>query len=330
MPTWIIDPAGTGDYTTIAAAVAAIPSSLSEPYTLRLRSTSEFVVGSISIASRTMNGHAITFEPAPGFGFADHPNAASNPLRYNPAVGIAVRGNDQWASVFSVDCDNVVFRGLQIRYDGTGSWRSAVNMASTGRQNLLVEGCILDSTVTANSDVLRVSSGVVRNTLIVSRLTNAPPVVANAVFSGTSLQNCTIVTPSGVSSSAPAIARDWGGSSNVIRNCAIIGGFSACVDGSGVWTGSHNATNLAAVGFGASNLTSLSAADQFENISTGSQDWRTRSGNALTGAGTATGAPAADIILRPRPATPEIGVWDAPGSGGGAAPRVIGGIVTLD
>ena len=321
MPTWIIDPAGAGDYTSIQAAIDAIPPTLTESYTLRLRSTTEFVVSSnVNIAQRTMNGNWIVIEPHPGFGFADHPNAATNALRYNPSNGIAIRNTNEYQSAIFIDTDNVELRGLQLN-NNVG--HPVVNhLQRAGLRNLRVINCILENSSTANNArPLATSHAIVENTVLVHR-SNSTGVVGHLTGPSSTFSNCVIVNTAGTTQAA--FERGFGSNQYTLRNCAIFG-YGSIAPG-GIATGSHNATNLASVGFGTNNLTNLNAADQFENVNFNSQDWRTRSGAALLGAGSALGT-TTDIIGRTRPAPPAIGVWDFPAGESGGTPRVIGCII---
>ena len=321
MPTWIVDPTGSGDYTSIQAAIDAIPTTLTESYTLRLRSTTEFVVSShVNITERTMNGNWIVIEPHPGFGFADHPNAATNALRYNPSNGIAIRNTHGYQHTISINTDNVELRGLQVRNDFD---RDAVNhLQRTSLRNLKIINCILENSSTANNArTLETSHAIVENTVLVHR-SNSIGVIGHLTGPSSTFSNCVIVNTAGTTQQA--FARGFGSNQYTLRNCAIFGYGS--IAPSGIATGSHNATDLASVGFGTNNLTNLSAADQFENVNFNSQDWRTRSGAALLGAGSTLGT-TTDIIGRTRPTPPAIGAWDVSAGQSGGTSRVIGSII---
>jgi hypothetical protein len=233
---------------------------------------------------------------AAGASFTDNANKLTNALAYNTANGVSIRmtGTEK---VFELS-NGITFRftGLQIKAN-TGIAVQAFNAGGL----ITLENCIVCSnttTVLTQVPVLRAVNSVFYNTGTVSD------------FPSTERQYLYNSTFYSTSTSAPLLSTT-NGDANVYC-CAFFGG-NAVASASTFFVGSNNATNQSSVGFGSSNQVSLTTANQFENVTASSEDFRVKAGAALINNGIRqqTYTSDLDIVGSARSiTTPTIGAWE--------------------
>jgi len=233
---------------------------------------------------------------ATGASFTDNANELTNALAYSTANGVAIRmtGTDR---VFEFS-GGITFRitGLQIK----GNTGTSIFSFNTGGlitvENSIV--CSADSTVLTSVPVLQAVNSLFYNTGTVLDFTSTARQY---------LYNSTIYS---TSTSAPLLSTTNGDAN--IYSCAFFGG-NAVASASAFFVGSNNATNQSSVGFGSSNQVSLTTANQFTLLTSGSEDFRTKAGAALINNGIRqqTYTNDLDIVGQTRSiTTPTIGAWE--------------------
>ena len=240
-------------------------------------------------------------EAAAGQSFKDNAGKLTNALRYNTANGVAVSvsGNYTWG--FNTASPGICYvRGLQINL----TWRPA----SVGTGPLTFDQCIIKSAgvYAALGDV----TSAINCVIYVGGTSNS----ASGAGSGTiQFLNCTIA-------GGAANAFTFGSFvTATVKNCAIFGFTSAIASNPARISSAastYNATDLASFGWTATgNIVSKTFANQFENITGGSEDFRVKAGADLINAGTRdqTYTSDLDIVGSARSTTtPTIGAWEFP------------------
>jgi hypothetical protein len=235
---------------------------------------------------------------APTQSFRDNANKLTNALRYNNTNGVSVTVASSTFLVVSSTSTYIQIDGLQLQ---GGTYASRIVSASAGQ--VIVTNCIL-----YNGAVRGFVSCV--NVNVLQDYTNSfwlsPGYTSNQYF-----RNCTIYG-NGTSSAFATASSDTG---FILKNCDIFG-YTAVAATTSSFTGgscNNNATNLSSVGFGSSNLVSLSATNQFQNIGSGTEDFRVKAGADLINAGVRdqTYTNDLDIVGQARSTTtPTIGAWE--------------------
>ena len=311
--------ASGGDYTTIQAWEDACPADLvsadqiwkGELYKEGGGTDNEWLVTStIAIGGSTVDGTRYLWLTTPsGASFYDHASKLSNALRYNPSNGVAVRTNTNYQHTFDLSSTVIRITGLQLA-NTQGSARATIK--SDGSSALFLERSIVANA--APFDVITCGFGDIKNSLIYTVNTGADAYgisFLNGVVAS-SIVNCTLhggghATPTGVYFSSDG--------QHIVKNCAVFnfGSFSNNASFANTSSSSNNATNLASIGFGSSNQTSLTTSAQFEATGVSSEDFRAKATGALAGNGvraqTYTGD--IDIVGSSRSTTvPYIGAWE--------------------
>jgi len=279
----------------------------------------------ITISGSTVDAtRYVELTTAAGQSFRDDADKATNALRYNPANGVAILltgNNDQQdRTIDSWGQQHTRLTGLQIRRGTTTYQREALRLGAGAR----VDGCIVryDHEYIA----IRLAGGTVVNSLIYCTNSSGRAIGPTNDFVG--IKNCTLHGVGGAWGVGPAY-----NSAHRLDNSAVFG-FTDVASTTGNMSGSssNNATNLASVGFGSSNQTSLTAADQFESLTGGSEDFRAKSSGSLDGNAVrdASNTNDLDIVGQARSTTvPWIGAWETPAAVPPTAPTgVTAGSVT--
>ncbi len=311
--------ASGGDYTTIQAWEDACPADLvsadqiwkGELYKEGGGTDNEWLVTStIAIGGSTVDGTRYLWLTTPsGASFYDHASKLSNALRYNPSNGVAVRTNTNYQHTFDLSSTVIRITGLQLA-NTQGSARATIK--SDGNSALFLERSIVANA--APFDVITCGFGDIKNSLIYTVNTGADAYgisfLNGAVAS--SIVNCTLhggghATPTGVYFSSDG--------QHIVKNCAVFnfGSFSNNASFANTSSSSNNATNLASIGFGSSNQTSLTTSAQFEATGVGSEDFRAKATGALAGNGVRAQTYTADLdIVGTARSTsiPYIGAWE--------------------
>jgi len=229
---------------------------------------------------------------APTHSFKDNAAKLTNALKYNTANGVSFIYSGTFTELFSGGSAFFLIEGLQIKNNG-GSFTSNAN--SGGRASF--KDCIL------HTATLRFES----------RITNCLLIQSFCENTVSEIRNCTFV---GFSSGNAIGTNNY--SSVLVKNCAFFGHSSVTDNASKIVAASstYNATDLASFGWTATgNIVSKTYANQFQSITSGSEDFRVKAGADLINAGvrdqTYTGD--LDIVGSARSTTtPTIGAWEFP------------------
>ena len=226
---------------------------------------------------------------AAGQSFADNAGKLTNALRYNPANGVAINNLSAYAGITGTS--KVEIYNLQITID------SLSNFYFYGGGSLLLKNCILYKCATTEA----VSS---LNCLWYGRpqpISNGGSQIyhRNSTFIGTGAGN-------------------FGNAGNpglLVKNCTFFA-FTGIVAQTDTTNSTYNATDLASFGWSATgNIVSKTFANQFENIGSGTEDFRVKTGADLINAGVRdqTYTNDLDIVGSARSiTTPTIGAWEFP------------------
>lgn len=305
MPTDVIKTIGpSGDYSTLAAWIAACPANLvtsDQRWIGELQNTQ--LTGSTTLLTisgiTTDSTRYVYLRCGAGNSFKDNANVRSNALDYNASNGAAVTSSVSYSRVIYNKCSFTRLEGLQVKATGGGS----DGIMNDNSSVLTVSGCIVVASQLALNHNAN-ASYTATNCLL--RTTSNGSVVSVAGYSGTaSFIGCTAVRATGAASGT-AFSKPGGASiTGVIKDCAVFN-FSTFL--SGTWTVSYSATDLTAPA-GTGNVGSLTYSSQF--VST-TNDWRAASSGSGLVAGTpdTTNIPA-DISGQTRDlTTPTIGCWE--------------------
>jgi hypothetical protein len=263
-------------------------------------------------------------EAASGEGIAGNANKLTNELRYNRANGVAVAMTGNYTHFVNPGSSSVrmIVKGIQLK-NTNGALLTSGNIGA----NIVFESCTLQSG--------RAAAIVSENTSAVNCIvipTHASGYVQGGNAGSRYWRNCTIFG----NGAANAFVFGTNGG-NVIANTAVFGFASGVVNNTARINTSLSinvATDLASVGWtggSGAHLTSLTASDQFENVGSGTEDFRAKASGSLDGAGardqTFTGD--LDIVGQSRSTTtPNIGVWENAPSAPTAPTGVTAGSIT--
>ncbi len=152
---------GGGDYTSIQAWEDACPSDITAS------GTNEDWVGELE-NEEFLNGdgrctfggivtdatHQLILRPSTGSGFAENSTPGTTPLRYNGALGAAIRNTTNYQNVLSFGNGSSVrclLQGLMVYQDAT---RGSTVYSNTHTQPVTVDGCVIQSR-SNNEELLR-------------------------------------------------------------------------------------------------------------------------------------------------------------------------------
>ena len=303
-----------GDYTTIAAAFAAIPANLvtvDQQWNILIDESAAGIyewdfggygpnlTGITTDATRYVRIAANT-----GKSFKDNASKLTNALTYNSANGIALKASN---TVLLTSVPYTVYDGLQFYRTGVAINAGENGIGAIGGTSAItIKNCIVKSNATSQSPVV-LFAGTISNSLIIS---------ANGgiyVQSGSVISSTTIIKSG--STSNFAVASDFG--PPTVKNLAAFN-FSTILGGGDTSfnaASSNNATDLASgpTNWGTGSLVSRTYANQFQNIGSGTEDFRVKAGANLINAGTpdATYTSNLDIVGTARSlTTPTIGAWE--------------------
>ena len=266
----------------------------SEIYKEGTGTDNEWVIGSFysgnfiaQFTSVTDTDSYFLMTAAPGQSFRDNPNKLTNALRYNPANGVAINNLSGYTGINGTS-SKVIISNLQIKIDVNS------NFYFYGGGACIVDSCILYNCVF-------VEAVNTTNCLMYGR----SPAVKNQ---GAGIQHInTIFIGDGTGNFG-----NLGNPGLLVIDCAFFGflNFVAQVDA----FSTNNATDMASFGWIASgNIVSLTFANQFQNIGSGTEDFRVKAGAALINAGIRMQSDTndLDIVGSARSiTTPTIGAWE--------------------
>jgi hypothetical protein len=305
-----------GDYPTLAAAFAAIPADIragtgtDEQWNIFIDESAagiyewDLVNYGLTLSKSTNATNYIRIAANTGKSFKDNANKLTNALTYNAANGVALKATN---IVLLTTAPYTVFEGLQIFRTVTtasaGEYAFGVIGANAG---VSIKDCIVKSNAT-NQPAVSVYSGKIANLLVIS------------AFSGVYASGGTVISSSTIikagSAANNAVVSDYG--PPTVKNLAAFG-FSAILGGSDTSfnaASSNNATDLPSgpTNWGSGSLVSRTFANQFENITVGSEDFRVKTGADLINAGVRDQVYTndLDIVGSARSlTTPTIGAWE--------------------
>jgi hypothetical protein len=308
-----------GDYTSWQAAEDAISTLYSSnlvtadvQYTIAgyaegAGSSGEWTTTSAIVVSGTTVDATryVHITAASGQSFRDHADKLTNPLRYTPANGVSIylTGSAVNHIIDSTSQAYTRVSGLQFRRGATGYVIGAIRLGATSRFG---ESIVRFDNGNGGTAVT-MYSGTVANSVIYC--TDADGRGVSLTNDSSGIKNCTI---HGVGA-AHGIAASYSAAHRV-DNTAVFG-FTATVSNTAFFSGSssNNATNLASFGFGSSNQVSLTASDQFESVTSTTEDFRAKATGVLdtNAVRDATNTADLDIIGQSRSTTtPTIGAWE--------------------
>lgn len=321
---------GGRDYSTLTAFEAALPATLADNYVGSMYNDSEFIEH-VTFQGFTAGSFTVTVQPASGQGFGDNANKLTNALRYNVSNGVGIRNTTSYEITISFESvTNVFLVGLQIAND-VASRQAYYN--AHGSSPLNTTNCLFQCNSSSASYVVAFNCGVHINPLVITKSTSADGVTFGYVAGGTKVINATIVRPSNITAAGNGFNNNNGGTSSpLIKNCAVFGftNFASQNNSSHVATGSDYNASDKTIGFGSHNQASLTYANQFQDTSSSTMDFREKSGANLITAGVVdtTDNPAAnDIVGTARGASWDIGCWQYSSPGTNITPGT--GALTL-
>lgn len=307
------------DYVDLAAWLADLPATLTEQEVAEMYNDSEFVSASqITISGITTTAtNNLVIRAASGQGF----NNTEQALRYNASNGVAIRKSSSYGSVISNSVPFTEFENLQISTTGSNNTRGVISTAKDVFRN-----CVVDSSSDLSALVIQNDTTDLINCVIISNSGSSSTASAiDASYVQVNLYNCTLFCdfPSNTANGIEKIG--LAADSSVIKNTAIFGYGTALESGAWGAGTDYNATDDTSLPVGSNNQTSLTTADQFENVaSAGTLDLRLKAGNSLDGAGTPDSANTnnLDIFGNARSLTsPSIGTYETTTGGGGFKPQ---------
>lgn len=273
----------TGDYSTINSWEADAPAgTLSAPWEGQLQDQAhDGGDGSgavITIAGNTVDAtnHKILSVVA-GDSFVDNMDPSSDALKYDTSKGAYIFFDNDYRRIHVQETYTELERFQVTSSDNAPSFQPiyfnhTVNSAGTHAiaRQLIVQR-------TGHGPCIEVANSTWKaiNCLLISTSTGAGGDGIQTTYSlqaDSGAYNCTIVSPSDVTSAANGFLSSGGGVSPRVQNCAVFG-FNAQFSGS-FDSGSGYICTSAASPPGSNNQASQTFADQFKAVTNASQDWR--------------------------------------------------------
>jgi hypothetical protein len=278
-----------GDYSTLQAWEDAAPANLVTADViwrgeLKKQTFSNTSGTLLTISGSTVDStHYKELTTAPGASFRDHPNVATNPLRPDGNHGALLICGGSYLD--GIQCGEYYTRFTNLQIQGTNYRAYTLNGnygGSTSGQiisNCLIEGSTYNS---SSSAVIKTSySGTILNTLVVGIYTASGRTVIECPNVAT-FKNCTFISLGGTTTFVYTISY----SSVTVINCAAFG-FTNANETSGTNTITTSYTNASANTTNWSTTTfDTTTGSGFENITSGTYDFRLKSTSALLGVGT--------------------------------------------
>lgn len=249
---------------------------------------------------------------ASGASFRDNASASTNALRYNESNGCAITSSVGFNDVVALNDVGCRVSNVQIRASDNA------RPLRFGATDCRGDNVICQNEV-SGSYAAALTQGTLHNSLLVQRAASATA-IAFMFGSATHLYNVTLVVPSDVAVATNGIEQSF--FSGTINSCIIMGVTNTADATGGTYTTCFTSDTTPPTG--CSNVT---YADQFENTTDASQDFRLKTGADAIDGGTydATNAPN-DIIGTARGSgTADAGCWEFVGGGGGGG-RIMGSL----
>lgn len=305
---------GGRDYSTLASWIAACPANLvtsTQTWEGEAYNDSEFTDNGtvLTISGITANAtYNIQLRPASGQGIYDHANKLTNALTYDASKGVAMRVTGANSPTISISVDYTKITGFQM----AGSAGQQIVLVSGNIPNVVFDKCIaIGSGQFGSGSVVRMQAGDWQNGLIIG--TAADTVGFISLGNSANLYASTVVNVAS-SPTQTGIRRSY--DTPICKNVVCMGFSTNFV--SGLSSSSNYNCSSDSSAPGANSLTSKTYSSQFQSISSGSPDFRVKSGADLINAGTrdATHTGDLDIVKQSRStSTPTIGAWEYVSSG---------------
>lgn len=307
------------DYSTLQAAVDAIPSTPTGGYEVHCYNDSEFTAGVVIDGHTTSPTDYIKITTGSGQSFMDHAGHASNPQYYDQSKGVGIRATVAFGATISVLDANVTIEKLQVHVDDF--FGDCYYMDSFDTGNVLRNCILVNSKAHAFNQIGGARGGIIANNLMVMEGAGQ-----NAFYLGGGLTdrvlfvaNTLILT--GTNTTTNAFECNSFTDADVI-DCGVFG-FAAISTGTpGTLNISYCGTDLGSgLGGGTGNTHSLTFADQFESTTV---DFRLKTGHDMAfGQRQQTYTNDLDIVGQARStSTPCVGQWEFQAGGGGGSTMV--------
>lgn len=309
-----------GDYTTLQAWEDAAPANLvTSDVVWRGEMLESFSYGSsgvlLTISGSTSDATRYkVLAPQAGLSFKDHASKLTNPQRADASVGLAITGSGHSYGNPIIACTELYARieNLQI-IDTAGSNGGAIS--GLGCVDCIVEG----NSVGSNMALIRSAQSMTNTLVILRSSTSSSGGILNVTGQSPAFVNCSIVVPSDLTAAQYCVVCSYSVASS-FKNCAVFGAASFGT-GLGSTTVTNCYTDASSPPSGCTQIAyDTSTGSGFEATLNATRDFRIKSTSTLKDNGTATGAPAADIVGTTR-ATVDVGVWEYAASGGGSVKR---------
>lgn len=338
------------DYSTIQAWEDALPANLVTDGNSQVGqcfNDSEFINSTASTNICTISGettdstHTITLTTGAGQSFRDAAGVQSNALAYNQTNGVGIRMTGHSSDGILVSSNFVTISNLQFANSGTNYTDFLIKLAGTPGT---ASGCIFQQKQNGYGigpvylgDGTGKPSNSLLNSLVICIGLGAAITIANDGLMV--IANCTIVKPSNDSGVGTGVALKtasgghYAGLNKSVNN-AVFGFASFTDDVTNFGSSGNGCTDLAATTVpGSSNQVSKTYANQFQNTTGASADFRAKAGADLlnNGATDTTDIPSAiDIVgtSRPQGSAWDIGAWELV-TGAAAAAVVIGATLAM-
>lgn len=318
MATTVVKTIGsTGDYSTIAAWIAAIPSNLvtvDEIWRGELLNE-EFSAASemFNIAGKTTDAtRYIELTAAAGCSFLDSPTVRDTPLRYNASFGARVIRTSTYGYTGQISVPHTKISRLQIVNASSGTNAGAALYATATAGGIDIDLCVLESSskLTGIGSLYLGYASKIRNSLVVQRDTAVSSIIAR-LYQGASAYGVTFAATNAVVS--VGVQCDYG--SPAMKNC-YIGSAVAPVGGGVVPTTTNCFSDATASGFSVASFSDAT----FYSVVDATRDLRSASGSLLIDSGVEdlTNSPT-DITGTPRTSPADVGAWEYVDVGGSNA-----------
>lgn len=298
------------EYASIQAAWNALPATLADNYIFECYNDGELGAFTTVSSAKTVGAFTVTIKPAAGHGYRDHANKLTNPLRYNQANGVSFSASVPGSATFYINVANVTVQDVMIRNTGGGGaiW--------TTLPSTKVHRCILEAALnTIDGDTSTIAArirGEAINNLVITKAPNGRGI--NGYDSSAVILGNTVVHLGATLSERAGIEIEY--AQRQVAGNAVFGfaiPFSTLNGATYSASSDYNATDQSAIGTaqGTHNLVSLNYANQFQSITSGSEDFRPKAGSALIGAWIYNATVDPDIVGQTRHATaPTIGAFE--------------------
>lgn len=267
------------DYVDLNAWVADLPGTTTEQEVAELHNDSEFTSASTQSITgiTTTASFNLVIRPATGEAFTD----TEQDLRYNASNGVSIRKTTNYAPTFTIAVPFTSVSDIQFNAD-SGSNAQAFSITTAGT-DVVINNCLFSCRNASRVIEMGGADSIFINCCVIVLSSGATGSGGTRLLYRTgNFFNCTFFT--NVASSTALGLEKVGGAadSSVVKNCAVFDFGTALESGSWGSGTDFNATDDSSLPAGSNNQTSLTTADQFEDITTDANlDLRAVSGGSL-------------------------------------------------